>query len=144
MNSYKKVNSLDVADAAYIAGLIDGEGTITLSKIHRNENRQLVVSISNNERQLLEYILKVTGAGIITTKRTYSESHRQNFTYKISNRQALSLLNQISCYLHSYKEKRALLIIDKYLELTPRNGKYTDELNKKRQQFIENFFKLKP
>jgi hypothetical protein len=31
--------------AAYIAGLIDGEGTITLTRLHAGENRRLVVSI---------------------------------------------------------------------------------------------------
>jgi len=49
MTKYKQANILDTADAAYIAGVIDGEGTITLSKRHKNENRQLVMSISNNE-----------------------------------------------------------------------------------------------
>jgi len=29
-------NSLGAVDAAYIAGLIDGEGTITLTRKHRN------------------------------------------------------------------------------------------------------------
>ena len=52
---YKEVKSLDQTDAAYIAGLIDGEGTVTLSRRHRNENRQLVVSISNTDRPLLEF-----------------------------------------------------------------------------------------
>jgi len=47
MTSYKKVLTISKIDAAYIAGLIDGEGTITLSRKHKNENRQLVVSISN-------------------------------------------------------------------------------------------------
>ncbi len=42
-------NQLDTACAAYIAGLVDGEGTITLSRIHRNERRRLVVCISNND-----------------------------------------------------------------------------------------------
>jgi hypothetical protein len=32
MATYRKVKSLTVADAAYIAGLIDGEGTISLSR----------------------------------------------------------------------------------------------------------------
>ncbi len=53
---YKEVNLLDQTDAAYIAGLIDGEGTVTLSRRHRNKNRQLVVSISNTDRPLLEYV----------------------------------------------------------------------------------------
>jgi hypothetical protein len=35
--------------SAYIAGLIDGEGTITLTRMHANETRRLVVSIANTE-----------------------------------------------------------------------------------------------
>lgn len=42
MANYARVKSLSVADAAYIAGLVDGEGTVTLTTMHR-----LVVSISN-------------------------------------------------------------------------------------------------
>ncbi len=44
MASCKEVNTLQNTDAAYIAGMIDGEGTIALSKRHKNENRQLVIS----------------------------------------------------------------------------------------------------
>ena len=36
MGRYRSVLRLDPRDAAYIAGLIDGEGTITLSREHRN------------------------------------------------------------------------------------------------------------
>lgn len=144
MSRYKTVKDLLPEEAAYIAGLLDGEGTITLSKRHKNENRQLVVSISNNERNILEYILEKTGVGSISKKRTYQEHHITNHIYKVSNRQAISLLEQIQKYLHSYKQKRAKIILEKYLELTPRNGKYTDELVRKRERFIERFFKIKP
>jgi len=57
MARYKQTSHLKHTDAAYIAGLIDGEGTITLSKRHKNENRQLVISISNNEKDILDYVL---------------------------------------------------------------------------------------
>ena len=66
---YKEVKSLDQTDAAYIAGLIDDEGTVTLSRRHRSENRQLVVSISNTDRPLLEYVLDTVGVGKITGKK---------------------------------------------------------------------------
>jgi hypothetical protein len=46
MARYRTVKQLSPTDAAYIAGLIDGEGTVTLSRKHRDENRQLVVSIT--------------------------------------------------------------------------------------------------
>ena len=59
MPRYRKVAVLADTDAAYIAGLVDGEGTITLSRRHREDTRQLVVSIANTEVHLLEYVLKV-------------------------------------------------------------------------------------
>ena len=49
MSSYRQVSSLSPTDAAYVAGIIDGEATITLSRKHAGESRQLVISISNTE-----------------------------------------------------------------------------------------------
>lgn len=65
---YKQIRPWAQTDAAYIGGLVDGEGTVTLSRRHRSENRQLVVSISNTERPLLEYVLYTVGAGKITSR----------------------------------------------------------------------------
>jgi hypothetical protein len=67
----KEVNKLSNTDAAYIVGLIDGEGTVTLSRRHRNENRQLVVRISNTEMPLLDYVFTAIDIGKITDKKTY-------------------------------------------------------------------------
>ncbi|HTS51750.1 MAG TPA: LAGLIDADG family homing endonuclease [Burkholderiales bacterium] len=72
MSHYRTIRQLDAPDAAYIAGLVDGEGTVTLTTMHRAENRRLVVSISNTERGLLELGRGALGAGQITGKRTYS------------------------------------------------------------------------
>ena len=142
MADYKHANILDVADAAYIAGVIDGEGTITMTRRHRNENRQLVISISNSEKKLLDYIKEITNVGTLSKKRTYKSNHAINFTYKISNRQALDLLQQITPYLKTYKKDRALLILKKYIKLTPRNGKYTKHVISEREKFIAEFFKI--
>ncbi|MGH8618677.1 MAG: LAGLIDADG family homing endonuclease, partial [Burkholderiales bacterium] len=68
MASYRKAAVLSPTDAAYLAGLIDGEGTIGLTRRHRNDQRQVVVSISNTERPLLEWVLLTVGAGKITGK----------------------------------------------------------------------------
>ena len=144
MTTYNKVNILTQVEAAYIAGLIDGEGTITLSRKHRNENRQLVISISNTEVNLLNYVKDAVCAGRITRKRTYSEAHTPSKTYQITNRQALDLLKQIAPYLKSYKSDRAALILEHYISLTPRNGRYSQEKHEKREDFIRQFFTLHP
>jgi hypothetical protein len=64
----KAVRELTPEDAAYLAGLIDGEGTITLTRRHSNERRQLVLSISSTERALVEWSLTSIGVGKITRK----------------------------------------------------------------------------
>jgi hypothetical protein len=140
---YKEVRSLDKIDAAYIAGLIDGEGTVTLSRRHRSENRQLVVSISNTERALPEYVLNSVGAGKITAKRTYQSHHTASYTYAISNRQALALLNQTFPYLKTYKAKRSEIILRDYIRLTPRNGHYSAEIRQARTDFEQQVMKIK-
>ena len=140
----KTVRSLPPVDAAYLACLIDGEGTIALSRRHANERRQLVVSISSTERDLLEWAQQVTGVGKITRKRTVSPAHAAGLTYSVSNRQALAVLNEVSGYLRSYKRDRARLVLDRYLQVTPRNGKYTGEMSWRRCEFEDVFAALTP
>ena len=129
------IKSLSAVDAAYLAGFIDGEGTITLTRKHKNENRQLAITISNTERQILEFCLNAIGAGKITNKKTTKSHHTPSFTYAIYNRQALTVLEQIVPYLRSYKVKRAQLILESYIALTPRNGKYTEKMLHQRKEF---------
>jgi hypothetical protein len=136
---YKVARTLTIDEAAYLAGLIDGEGTISLSRRHANERRQLVVSISSTEHALVDWAARATGVGKITRKRTSSERHAPGLTYSVSNRQALSVLTQVMPYLRSYKKLRAGLVLDQYLALTPRNGKYTDCLSRQREGFERTF-----
>ena len=135
---------LDPATAGYIAGLIDGEGTVTLTRLHRNENRRLVVSISNNDLALLRFVRGAVGAGRITSKRTNSARHAPSFTYQISSRQALALLRQTAPLLRSYRAARARLALADYVRLTPRNGKYRPGQRARRTAFETRFLSIKP
>jgi len=78
---YKVARMLTIDEAAYLAGLIDGEGTISLSRRHANERRQLVVSISSTEPELVDWAASTTGAGKITRKR---DSERDLFSTSTS------------------------------------------------------------
>ena len=138
-----KINRLRIEQAAYLAGLIDGEGTVTLTRMHPRENQRLVVSISNNDVTLLLFVKTAIGAGKITTKRTYSERHARSFTYQISSRQALDVLRQVAPLLKTYKAKRAKLALADYLRLTPRNGHYTPALAASRREFERQLLAIK-
>jgi hypothetical protein len=138
-----RVQTLSAESSAYIAGLIDGEGTVTLSRLHANESRRLVVSIVSTEIELLQFVLDQAGAGKITRKRAYSDRHAVSFCYSVSSRQALSLLRQCLPYLKSYKRKRAELAIHEYLAVTPRNGKYTPTKLAKRSEFEQRLLAIR-
>ena len=127
-----------------MAGLIDGEGTVALTRKFREGNRQLFLSISSTERRILNHVLEIVGAGKITNKGIYRDHHTPSGTYAIANRQALALLKQVFPYLQSYKRERAQLVLQDYLRLTPRNGKYSAEQTRQREQFVETFLKLRP
>lgn len=144
MSRYGKVRKLSASEAAYIAGIVDGEGTITLTRRNSYKQRHLILSVSNTELRLLKYLRALTGIGKITKKRAYSARHALGYTYSASNRHALDIIRATQPYLQTHKRLRAKLVLENYLKLTPRNGKYTPAMLGKRERFIEKFFKIRP
>jgi hypothetical protein len=140
----RQTNDLPLDVAAYVAGLIDGEGTVTLTRLHADENRRLVVSIANTDLKLLQFVMGNVGAGKITRKRTISGLHTPSYCYVLASRQALALLQQVWPYLHTYKRHRAELALQHYQALTPRNGKYSPSLLAKRRKFEPTLLQLRP
>jgi hypothetical protein len=136
----KSPRRLTPIQAAYVAGIIDGEGTITLTRLSRRQNRRVVVSVSSTELSLLLYLRSVIGMGRLTTKVRARQHHSQSFTYTLSSRQALGLLKQVVPHLRTYKLARASMVLKKYVRLTPRNGRYTPSQRLARQAFEAQFF----
>ncbi len=137
---YRQVKRLKGTQAAYIAGIIDGEGTITLTRRHASAHRHLAVTVSSTDKELLVFISQLVGAGKITSKRTYKQNHVPGHTFQIFNRQALSLLEQVAPFLHTYKKDRAHIALEGYLRVTPRNGKYSSDMLAAKQKFTDSFF----
>ena len=140
---YQAVNKLAPRDAGYLAGLIDGEGTVTLSRRNLNKHRALVITISSTEMSILKYVQKITGVGKITNKRITKANHTPSFTYQVANRQALDILKQTADFFRSYKRDRARLAVQDYIRLTPRNGRYSPAQLQERTKFIEKFLAIK-
>ncbi len=141
--SYQTVKKLAPRDVGYLAGLIDGEGTVTLSRRNVNKHRALVITISSTEMSILKYVQKVTGVGKITNKRITKANHTPSFTYQVSNRQALDILKQTADFFKSYKRERAGLAVQDYIRVTPRNGRYSHAQLQERNQFINKFLAIK-
>lgn len=132
-------------EKAYIAGIIDGEGSIMLLKFHKNQYPAPCVSIASTTLELLEYIKEKTGMGNIKTKKNYNiEHHKNSFTYIVHHDNAIEFLELIYPYLViKSKKKKAGLIIKDYKRLTPRNGRYNEDLLKLKQEFYDKFINTK-
>lgn len=98
---------LTPVDAAYIAGFLDGEGSIMLYR--RRDKAALRVGFANTDRPILEWISQVTACGSITFKRG-NEAHKHGYILQMNADAAASLLRQIRPYLH-IKAKQADLAI---------------------------------
>lgn len=126
---------------AYTAGIIDGEGTITLTKINSsNEFRYPVISVTSTTYSFLEY-LKSHFGGTITTNKVYQENHKPSWHWRLIGNKVVTLLPNIIPYmLESSKLYRANLIVNEYKMLTPRNGKYNNDMKVLKHDFEYRFF----
>ena len=126
---------------AYVAGLIDGEGTITLTKINSNKKfRYPVLSLTSTTYSFLEY-LKSNFGGTICPNKVYKDNHRPSWHWKLIGNKTIDLLIHILPYmLEPDKKYRGNLIVNEYLNLTPRNGKYTADMEKLKYDFEYRFF----
>ena len=134
----KKIKSQDLY---YIAGLIDGEGTVSLIKRNKNEGRSPYISVSSTTPELV-YFLHETLGGRVQSKTKYQQHHKDTWDWRASNQEALDIIAKIGPYLKEpEKRRRAELISLNYKKLTVRNGKYTDDQLKLKREFEEEFFK---
>ncbi|WP_300384109.1 hypothetical protein [Clostridium sp.] len=132
-------------EKAYIAGIIDGEGSIMLIKLHSNEFPSPCISIASTTLELLTYIKGVVCKGSIIKKKNYNTNlHKDSYSFSLKRNDAINLLEEIYPYLIiESKRKRAKLILEKYKSLTPRNGRYSDEMLKAKENFYNEFINIR-
>lgn len=132
-------------EKAYLAGIIDGEGSIMLIKFHGNQFPSPCVSVASTSIELLNWIKSKTNMGKIISKKNYNlEKHKNSYTYIAKYNDAMKILTYIEPYLViNSKKSRANLIINEYKNVTPRNGKYSEEMLKAKENFYDKFISIK-
>ena len=101
------VNSLSDVDAAYIAGLLDGEGNISLLRNHsKNPNRKnrtpsyvLRLSINNTFPGIVEWVQMKVGHGRVYLENRSASSRKQSYRWSITGRRCLGFLREVYPYL---------------------------------------------
>jgi hypothetical protein len=106
---------LSIQDAAYLAGLFDGEGCITVGFCKRQSRSNFtvmpVLTITNTHRKTLEWVRDTTGSGQIVQTCKGGRVHSPCWAYRIGELHHIhDLLRQVYPFLR-IKSARALLMI---------------------------------
>ncbi len=131
---------LEEVEKAYLAGIVDGEGTVTLMKHHKNETPTPSVAVANNNLKLLEWIKSIVG-GVIVSKKKYKPHHKNSYAWSVRQDRAIRFLDEIKKYL-IIKKPQADLITQEYKSVTHRAGKYTPEMLDKKMRLVAKIREL--
>jgi hypothetical protein len=125
--------------AAYLAGFIDGEGTIGIIRARRRENKsgyrlQPYLSVANTDKPALEAIQAMCGNGrLVQQTNPVNANHKDGYSLRFSPNQIRHLLPQLQPYL-LIKAKQAGYVLE-FLSvnrggrhLKPEEQQKTDEL----------------
>lgn len=130
----KIIKPLSVADAAYIAGIMDGEGSICISRktdstMKRGYCYRLHVTIANTDLPLVEWLMVVTGLGKVYTQKRINQKHKQAYHWNLWSIQAYQVLKEIYPYLRQKKEraKIGMAFIEAKNDGVGRNGLSDEE-----------------
>ncbi|MGP4073605.1 LAGLIDADG family homing endonuclease [Piscibacillus sp. B03] len=94
-------------EAAYIAGMIDSEGTISLKKITNNQGNQPVITITSSDLNMLVFIQSILPGSLYSKKVSISNKEIYRYTIEIKHKENVYYaLNQIKPYLRVEKKKK--------------------------------------
>lgn len=117
---------LTIAEAAYLAGLVDGEGTLSVWKERRPANitgfrYKVTFTIAQANQKFLEEIGRMGGNGSVRlcTRNRPERGHKPVYTVRFYSHQTRWLLPQLLPYLR-IKRRQAELVL-KFLGTTDRS-----------------------
>ena len=135
---------LSETDKAYLAGLIDGEGSIVIEDCNYRKNVTLRMNITNSHIETLQELKRLYGGCLYIHRSKQLNRYKPVGQLGFTARRAAWILKEICPYLRIKKEQGQLAL--QFAEtITPRlhNGKRLSlEVKEKRRQLREQISKL--
>lgn len=129
-------------EKAYIAGIIDGEGCITASKVKSRKSTTIHqrVRVANSDGRLTEWLHKKCGGFIANYRRSGKPKWKSLKVWELSGRKGADLMRLILPYLVTKKEQAKLMIELSLLQLKSRKGKKYNE--ERQNKILEEYHQL--
>lgn len=126
---------------AYLAGLFDGEGTVSLGRRNSTDKfRHPTLSMTSTTPDLLE-ICRLTFGGKIRKQKRYKPHHKPAQVWTCRYDSAIIAIEKMLPFIREpSKRDRMQFILSNYKLVTPRNGKYSETALQEKLQFEYDFF----
>lgn len=116
----QQIREISNEDLAYIAGFVDGEGTISILRYYKSQKStykskrrmdwRAFIGISNTNKDILDWIMLTVGAGNIS-KSLRHEGYKIVWKYSLSGSNAILFVKVLLPYL-KIKRTNALILIE--------------------------------
>lgn len=104
-----KVNRLSLLDAAYLAGFVDGEGTLTVIK-DKNKKR-VCLRISNTNEEIINWIKDIVGNGHIVKRTWQNKKWKDSFEYSLDGvNRVKELVSQLFPFIRVKKIQATIVL----------------------------------
>jgi hypothetical protein len=142
MNPIWTAREMTPCEAAWVAGIVDGEGTITIrSKPYPGGYRYQVASISvpNTDTWMIARLVECTGIGRVGMNVRLSHKRKEIWRWQTDQRQAAAVVRQLIPYLTT-KHDQALLLLE--MQSLRRHGKYRPGARERQLEIVDELHRL--
>lgn len=132
---------------SYITGFFDADGSISLLKMCRAQQKTIYLSFCNNDLSILNSIQRFIECelnikGFIVHKKAREITHQDNFELRYTHFNKCIAILECMDIQHLVKQYKKQIAIQLY-QFSRRNGKYSPQILQKRHS-LENLFFATP
>ena len=107
-----------LAELGYLAGIIDGEGTISIQNLftrkHKNylnyQQKNLRVGVVNTNMEVILWIASMFGGNVCKRNVINKEKHKMSYYWSVTNRKAEEIVKLVMPYLKIKKMQAEIAI----------------------------------
>jgi hypothetical protein len=134
------MNITNIADLAWLAGIIDGEGSIFIMKQKRKDRERMYnyilrVSVQSSDKVMAFECMKITKEGATMDTPTKKENQSNTYKWQVSGRKAAQILEQLLPFLRVKKDQAEAAIL-----FQKTTKKHWQHMTSEDYQTQENFY----
>lgn len=127
--------------AVWLAGYLDGDGSISMTKVSTSRFRKPVVSFSSCDREIIAFLREEFG-GVVVTKTPKNPNGRPVQDWRLTGIDRVqTLLRRVYPYLRCHvKKERARILLEEWVHTASTGKKFDQELTKRKFAVEDKFY----